>query len=111
MKRVVVVHGDTIGVGSDELGAKQMGSFLRKLQANPDKPDAMIFYNSGVKLLSEGSSVLDAMDALFRAGVDLIACATCVGYYGLGDKMTTGRIGDMQEVVSILMSAGVVVTV
>jgi len=53
-------------------------SFLRKLFALGTKPDAIILYNSGVKLLADGSSVLDAMEALFKAGVDIIACGTCV---------------------------------
>ena len=88
-----------------------MGSFLRKLWAEEKKPEAILFYNSGVKLLAENSQVLDALDGLLNAGTDLIACGTCISYYKLEDKIKVGRISTMQEIVSFMMRSGKVVTV
>ena len=109
--RLVVVNREELGDGSSELGAKLMGSFLRKLCTASSKPEVMLFYNSGVKLLAEGSHVLDSLMVLSRAGVDLVACGTCAGYYGVAENMAVGRISDMAEVVSQMLQTEAVVTV
>ena len=47
--RVVQITAGTMGSGDDELGALLLRSFL-KTQAELDpKPDAILFYNDGVK--------------------------------------------------------------
>ncbi|CBE68200.1 SirA-like (fragment) [Candidatus Methylomirabilis oxygeniifera] len=76
-----------------------------------EKPSGIVFYNSGVNLLARGSSVLDALDVLAEAGVDLIACGTCVAFYKLKDKIFVGRISDMLEIVSTLMNSEKVITI
>ncbi len=111
MKRVIVIASETMGRGSDELGATLMGSFLRKLCAESAKPAAVVLYNSGVKLAVEGSPVLDALDLLARTGVDIMACQTCVAFYKLEDKVKVGRVGDMQSIVALLSRADAVVTI
>mgnify|MGYP001034688129 CR=1 FL=1 len=110
-RRLVVIDRDNMGEGSEELGAKLMGSFLRKLCSPETRPEAMLFYNSGVKLLAEGSAVLDALETLEKHGVDLVACGTCAGYFGIRDSMVVGRISDMAEIVSRLLTSDSVVTV
>ena len=111
MKRVIVITSEVLGGGSDELGAQLMDSLLRNLSALHGKPDAILFYNSGVRLLAEKSVALGALDTLFRGGVDIIACGTCVTYYQLGDKIAVGRVSNMQEIASILLEAEKLVTV
>ena len=109
--RLVVIDSEILGDGPADLGSKLMGSFLRKLCNEGTKPEVMLFYNGGVKLLAEGSHVLDALNVLSEAGVDLVACGTCCGYFGVTDKLAVGRIGDMEEVVRELMNTRTVVTV
>ena len=111
MKKAVVINNEFMGSGSDELGQKLMGSLLRKLWAGENKPEAMLFYNSGVKLLAEGSSVLDALNGLYEAGVDIIACGTCCTFYEITEKLAVGRISDMQEISGIMTTADSVVTI
>ncbi len=88
-----------------------MGSFLRKLWAAPTKPDAIVFYNSGVKLLRKGSAVLDALDGLAHAGVDLVACGTCVRFYELEQELGAGRVSDMQDILGRILSSEKAITV
>ena len=107
----VVINSEFLGSGSNELGSKLMGSFFRKIWASAQKPDRIIFYNSGVKLLAQGSPVLDAMEALANAGVDLIACGTCVAFFGLQDKLAFGRVSTMEEIASIITGSAGTVTV
>jgi len=111
MAKTIIVNSECFGVGSDELGQQLMGSFLRKLWALDKKPAAIIFYNSGVKLLAQGSTVLDALDGLSAAGVDLIACGTCVSYFKLKEKMVAGRVSDMTEITATLTQSDAVITV
>lgn len=111
MKKTILITSESLGRGDDELGAKLMGSFLRTLLAAEKKPDKLVFYNSGVKLVAEGSPVLDTLNDLNRAGVRLVACGTCVGHFQLDDKVVKERVSNMQEIVRILTEAEDVVTV
>lgn len=111
MPKTIIINSEIFGAGSHELGQQLMGSFLRKLWRINDKPAAIIFYNSGVKLLAEGSNVLDALDGLYNAGVDLIACGTCVSYFNLKEKIAVGRVSDMNEIVTIMTTNDSVITV
>lgn len=108
---VFIINNRGLGHGDAELGDRLMGSFLRKLWGQPEKPTALVFYNSGVQMLAEGSPVLDALTELERAGVDLIACGTCVTHFGLKEKIVVGRVSEMQEIVAVMVQASKVVTV
>jgi selenium metabolism protein YedF len=108
---VVVIHGETMGSGPDDLGRTLMASFLRTLCGASELPHAIVFYNAGVRLLAEGSPVLDALKKLESRGVDLPACGTCVSYFGLGDSLRAGRVSTMQELASLLTGASRVTTI
>ena len=109
-RTTVVLHSESFGRGSDELGKTMTGSFLRKLWGSAKKPDTIIFYNSAVHLLTDKSMVLDALTGLSKAGVDLVACQTCIGFYEIEKNIVIGRIVDMTEIVSILMKSETVIT-
>lgn len=111
MKKTIVITSEFFGQGDEVLGAALMGSFLRKLCLTENLPKEIIFYNSAVKLLAEGSTVLDAIEMLSKKGIHLIACGTCVGHYELKNVMDTVQIGDMAGIISELMTAKYVVTV
>ncbi len=111
MKTAVVISSNTMGKGNDELGALILGNFFNQLLAASPLPDVLVFYNTGVKLLTAEAQVSGALDGLFKRGVDLIACGTCVTYFKLGDKLANGRVSNMQEIVSVLMNADKVVTI
>ncbi len=111
MRTAVVINSNIMGKGSDELGELVMGNFFNQLLAASPLPDAVIFYNAGVKLLTAEAPVSGTLDALFKRGVDLIACGTCVTYFKLGDSLANGRVSNMQEIVSVLMRAEKVVTI
>ncbi|MDD5088793.1 MAG: sulfurtransferase-like selenium metabolism protein YedF [bacterium] len=111
MKRTLIISSEHFGRGDNELGAKLMGSFLRTLLSGERRPDKIVFYNSGVKLLAQGSPVLDALDELNKAGVLLVACGTCVGHFKLDEKIRAERVSNMREIAAILMESESVVTV
>ena len=109
--KLVIVNSETMGRGSDELGRQLLASFLRKLWSAQTRPDAIVFYNSGVKLLAAGAGVQESLAGLSDAGVDLIACGTCVNFFGLGQELKNGRMSDMQEISALMLGADSAVTI
>ncbi len=107
MRTVVVMRSDQMGEGDRELGVKILGTFLRKSVAM-DGLTAIVFYNSGVKLLAAGSPVLGELHQLQEAGVDLLPCGTCVAHYGL--DLALGSVSDMDAIVRELGRAKKVIT-
>ena len=111
MEKTVIISSEYLGKGDNELGAQLMGSFLRKLCLSDTLPSEIIFYNSGVKLLAQGSAVLDAVEMLANKGVGITACSTCVNYFKLGKLIDPVQVGDMTGIITQIMGSDHVVTV
>ena len=68
------------------------------------------YFGHGDNKLGE-QSVLDTLEGLAKEGVDLIACGTCVTHFDLKQKIVVGRISDMNEIATNLISSSSVVTI
>jgi len=108
---VVAIHAETMGRGDDGLGAKLLGNYLRTLATVDPRPGAIVFYNAAVKVLEPQSPHLEALRALDAAGVDLLACVTCLEFFHLTDRLAVGAVSNMREIVQRTMAAAKVVTV
>jgi selenium metabolism protein YedF len=98
-----------MGTGDDELGALLMRSFLKTQSQLERRPDAIIFYNDGVRLCCEGSLLIEDLEALAASGTEIIACGTCLNFFELGAELRVGRVTDMLEIASRLADAGSIV--
>ena len=107
--RVVVVPSPVMGHGDDELGAVLIKAFIFALTQQDDLPDCILFYNGGVKLTCEGSPVLEDLDKLACAGVEIFSCGTCLKHYGIEDKLAVGEVTNMYVIVEKQLQAGVIV--
>jgi len=107
--RVVQIAAATMGTGDDELGALLLRSFVKTQLQLDRRPDAVLFYNDGVKLCCEGSVLLGDIEALEEAGTEIIACGTCLNFFELADQLRVGRVTDMLEIASRLADAGSIV--
>jgi len=107
--RVVQVTSTTMGTGDDELGALLLRSFLKTQIQLETPPNAIIFYNASVTLCCAGSLLLEDLRALEEAGIEIIACGTCLNYFELADRLEVGRVTDMLEIASRLADAGRIV--
>jgi intracellular sulfur oxidation DsrE/DsrF family protein len=85
-----------------------MANFFRLLGENEDKPGSMIFWNAGVRLLCEGSPVLNRLKLLEEQGVELLGCATCLEHFELTDKLAVGKPTNMMKSIQSMMSCDVV---
>ena len=108
---VVMIPSDGMGRGDEELGGILMRSFLHTLNEVEPLPHTIIFLNSGVKLTVEGSLVLEDLEALEQRNVEMLACGTCLGHFGLKDKIVVGQVSNMYSIAESLLAAGSVVAV
>ena len=106
---VLVIPSETMGRGDDELGGILIRGFFHAVGQVAPQPDTIIFFNSGVKLVVEGSPVLEDLRALADQGVELLACGTCLGHYGLKEKVAVGIVSNMYTIAETLLRAGKVV--
>jgi hypothetical protein len=109
MKTVIVINNRGMGHGSRALGLEILQTFFNKTAAF-GQLDAVVFYNSGVKVVFEGSDLLPVLSALAEHGIDLVSCGTCVHKFAHPDKVQVGRVGSMDDIVSILAKADKVIT-
>lgn len=107
---VLVVPGETMGRGeATELGQVLIRSFFHTLLEIERRPDVIVFYNSGVRLVVEGSPILEDLRALAERGVQILACGTCLGYFDLKDRVAVGTVSNMYTIAETLLEAGRVV--
>jgi selenium metabolism protein YedF len=103
---VIVISEDKMGRGNDELGHVLIKAFLHTVASQDQKPEFMIFYNTGVKLTVQGSEVLDDLQQLESEGVQLLVCGTCLNYFEIKDKLAAGTISNMYDIAGTMSRAG-----
>jgi selenium metabolism protein YedF len=106
---VLVVSSDIMGQGEAELGNILVRGFFHTLGEVEPLPQTIIFFNSGVKLACEGSPVVDDLCALEEAGIEMLVCGTCLGYFELNGKLSVGQVSNMYDIAETMLSAGKVV--
>lgn len=104
-KVVVYVNSNLLGIGEEALGTILMRSFLKTLLDLKPIPSKLIFINSGVRLTTEGSEVLETLKTLFEKGVEILSCGTCLDFYGLKAKLKVGIISNMYDIAQSLLEA------
>ena len=67
--------------GDDDVGRILIQGFCNTIKEADPLPGTLVFYNSGVKLAAEGSSVLPALKSLEESGIKLLLCGTCADYF------------------------------
>src|SRR5271157_1508683 len=106
---IQIIH-DGMGVADQELQHILLRKYLLLLRENNTLPGAICFYTSGVKMVVEGSPVLDVLQSLEAHGVRLIVCKTCLDYYGLLEKVRVGIVGGMGDIIAAQHLADKVIT-
>jgi hypothetical protein len=107
MQTVVVLNQDQMGHGDRALGQKILTTFLRKAIGLPGF-EAIVLYNSGVRLVAADSPVVAELRALEERGVDLVPCGTCLQHFGITPAV--GKVSDMDAILLELGRATRVIT-
>ena len=103
-KKTILIQSNGLGRGEDQLGALLMANFLRLLGESADKPETIIFWNTGVKLVCEGSKVLEHLKRLEQQGVTVLACTTCLEYFELTEKQVIGKPTTMVKSIQSMLN-------
>jgi selenium metabolism protein YedF len=108
---VVAIGRNTMGAGDDELGAILIKSFIYSLTELDTTPETILFFNSGVRLTTEGSNVLGDLKTLEEKGAIISSCGTCLDFYKLKEKLAIGNVTNMYAIASAMGSAGKVINI
>jgi selenium metabolism protein YedF len=103
--RVLVVSQDVMGKGDDTLGSILIKSFFHTIAETEPSPDIIIFLNSGVKLVADGSEVIDDVMILENKGKRILACGTCLDFFKLKERVKAGTVSNMYEIKELMLTA------
>lgn len=109
MKNVYTFTRDGLGQAPEGLQQALAVKFLSLLAQEEQLPAAILFYTEGVKLVVEGSPVINWLEMLQSKGVELIVCTTCLEYFGLKDQVRVGRMAGMPDILAAMQTADKVV--
>jgi selenium metabolism protein YedF len=102
---VIAIGKNTLGAGNDELGAILMKGFIYSLTELDTPPETLLFFNSGVRLSTEGSSAIGDLKTLEAKGTVISSCGTCLDFYKLKDQLAVGNVTNMYAIVSAMAGA------
>jgi len=108
---VVLVTRNGMGEAEPELQLKLVSTYLNLLDENKILPAAICFYADGVKLVVEGSPVVDTLKSLESKGVRLILCSTCLSFFNLTEKVKVGIVGGMTDIIKAQRLASKVISI
>lgn len=109
-KPVIFVGSDKLGNGDDKLGSALMRSYMFALSEADTIPETILFVNSGVRLTTDGSEVLESLSKLKEKGVLMLSCGTCLDFYNLKDKLLIGDVTNMYTIVEKMNNASNTIT-
>ncbi len=103
---VIVCSEDKMGRGNDELGSLLIRAFFHTITEQTERPDIIIFYNTGVRLTVRGSEVLDDLKALSTKGVEILVCGTCLNFFNIKEQLGVGIVSNMYDIAGTMSRAG-----
>ncbi len=110
-KILVLVTSNRMGRGDDDLGEKLMISYLKTINEMENDLWQLIFVNSGVKLTTTSSPVLEVLQSYEDSGVTILACGTCLEHFKLTETKEVGAATNMLDIVTATQLADKVVLV
>ena len=107
---VFLISKNTLGQGSEALGAILIKSFFVSLVETKPLPKTIMLINSGVYLAAEESPILLTMQELAGRGVNILVCGTCLDYFELKEKLAVGSVTNMYSILSELTGSSRAIT-
>ena len=106
---IVVIDSDKMGDGDEEFSKTLLKGFIYALSSQDIPPAKILFYNTGVRITTEGSASIEDLKVLEKAGAKIYSCGACLNNYGLTEKLSVGEVTNMYDIVSYLMEADLVI--
>ncbi len=108
---VILVTNNGMGNADENLQQLLFAKYLELLPQIEELPAVLCFYTEGVKLVCEGSPVIESLRGLESKGVHLVICSTCLNYFNLADRVQVGIVGGMGDILEAQMKADKVITI
>ena len=108
---VILVTRNGMGEADPKLQKKLIQTYLKLLDDSDALPAVICFYTEGVRLVVEGSPVLDVLKSLEDKKVRLIICGTCLNFFGLTEKVKVGIVGGMTDIIEAQRRAAKVISI
>ncbi len=109
-KIMILLGTERLGRGDDDLGKKLVTNFLGTLKEMGPDLWRLVLLNGGVKLATQGSEVLPALQGLEGEGIHILVCGTCLSHFGLLEKKRVGETTNMLDIVTAMQLADKVIT-
>ena len=106
---IVVIDSDKMGDGDEEFSKTLLKGFIYALSSQDIPPAKILFYNTGVRITTEGSASIEDLKVLEKAGAKIYSCGAWLNNYGLSEKLSVGEVTNMYDIVSYLMEADLVI--
>ena len=106
--KTILIQSETLGRGNEEIGELLMANFLRLLGESQEKPATIIFWNTGVRLVCEGSWALNHLKTLEEQGVEILACRNCLDFFDLAAKQKVGQPTNMLKSIESMLTTDMV---
>lgn len=95
----------------ETLNQKLIVKFFSLVLESQDLPAVVCFYTEGVRLVIDGSPVLEQLGQLEKKGVRLIICSTCLDEMGIArEQVKVGIVGGMPDIIEAMTRADKVIT-
>lgn len=108
-EKILLIKDDRIGEG--ELGKRLLDRFFVTLSELAIFPQEILLLNRGILLCIDSQrEVMKELLYLERKGVKILACKTCLEYYGVLEKMNVGEVSSSVVIAQKLMNAKSVLT-
>lgn len=108
---IILISNYGMGKADETLQLTVLGKYFELLLQNGNLPSAICFYTDGVKLVCEGSPVIEQLRELESRHVRLVICSTCVNYFELTEKVRVGVVGGMGDILEAQSKAAKVISI
>jgi len=106
--KVLLLSSEGIGYGEETLGYQILATMLQSLEKRPDRPAAIVCWNTAVKLVAEDSPLVPHFKRLQENGVKILLGKLCVGECELTGKIAVGKEATMDEILDLILHHEVV---
>jgi hypothetical protein len=106
--KVFLLSSEGIGYGEEMLGYQILATMLESLIKRPDRPAAIICWNTAVRLGAKGSPLVPHFKRLEEKGVSILLGKLCIGECELNGRIAVGKEPTMDEILALILHNEVV---
>ncbi|MGK0550726.1 sulfurtransferase-like selenium metabolism protein YedF [Enterococcus faecalis] len=108
---VIAISSDEMGTGASALGKILLKSYIYSLTELTAPPTQVLFFNSGVYLTNQSSTVLEDLRTLAAKGTKISTCGACLDFYEIKETLAIGTITNMYTIAETMANCEKVIMI